>query len=265
MANPQQPKLGTVYSFTDSLANRYYYEDLYLIKPNLLLILKANRYEFLDISDPKELRILSQHPIQPEQLIIGNYYGYPSPVIIQQNNQQLIFSLNQRHIDIFDIGAARPKHLSMFDLGRDIGIWGWKGSQGLISAQFMVHQQRLYTLYPDALGSVRIWDISQPSQPKQLAIWTSSDFRPQRLLLHPTQAKAHYQSAAAISETKIIHKIEWLDMTDPAQPIVFHEWQYEQPSNFAKNTFIWSLPMALLPETNTLAVGLGDKGVVFLR
>ncbi|MCW1968607.1 MAG: hypothetical protein KIH69_010880 [Anaerolineae bacterium] len=256
LANPQDPKLGAIYSTANWLKRccdidyTLYgtFEDSFLIKPNVLLILKTGQYEFLDISNPKEVRILSQHPIRDEQLITHDQAKYPTTAMIQQNNQQLIFSLNHRHIDIFDISAERPKHLSMFDLGRDIFInWG-KNTHTTILAKFSVHQQRLYTFYRG--GEVRVWDISKPSQPEQLAIW---EFSVDRFLLHPAQAKAYFTSGETIG---------WLDIADPALPILLKTWKPEWPS---RRVSFDIASMALISNTSTLAVGLGVDGIVFLR
>lgn len=268
LADPQQPKLGAVYSDIKPFDISKGYRTIFMIKPNLLLIPQTTAYVFLDITNPSNIRIVKQHSISETQILLVPGLPGPVPTIIQQTDQRLMISMNLRHIDIFDISANLPTHLSMFDLGRDVTLAnrGW-----LMPAmpKFTIYQQQLYVLYPDYLGSVRIWDISQARQPKQLAILTtdaSAIYPPLSMLIHPTQPKLLLESAKVIIDAKIIRKFEWIDMSSPSQPVIYHQWQHEQsigPGYYYN--FVYSLPMSFIPNTDTLAIGLGDDGVVFMR
>ena len=128
-------------------------------------------------------------------------------------------------------------------------------------------------------GSLRIWDLKQLNQPKELGIWETLGFEPrklrfgdknQRLYLYRTR----YQELAPLGLEggytsryyQVTWQIQWIDIHDLVHPILFHEWDYTQVvccSSYG-DMFQPLLPEAITSD-NTWVISLGKEGVIFLR
>lgn len=282
---PEHPTLDGIYEFEHLIGqyNNPWYDTASFFpvipKPNLMLIARNSRYEFLDIHDPSQIRVLNQQPISYTQL------SQPlAPKIIYQDQQYLYLTLDQRHVDIFDIlASSSPKYLTQFDLGRDLPRAISKGPPPVIPPTFLINDQVLYVIYDRGSdkngGSLRIWDLKQLNQPKELGIWETPGFEPrklrfgdknQRLYLYRTRYQELEPLGLEVGYTsryyQVTWQIQWIDIHDLVHPIIFHAWDYTRVvcCSVYGDMFQPLLPEAITSD-NIWVISLGEEGLIFLR
>jgi len=282
---PEYPILDGIYEFEHIIGqfNTPWYDTASFFpvipKPNLMLIVRNSRYELLDIHDPSQITVLNQQPISHTKL------SQPlAPKIIYQDQQYLYLTLDQRHVDIFDILVSNsPKYITQFDLGRDLPRAISKGPPPVIPPTFLINNGVLYVVYERGGdkngGSLRIWDLKQLNQPKELGIWETLGFEPrklrfddhnQRLYLYRTRYQEvetlGFEGGYTSHYYQVTWQIQWIDIHDLVHPILFHEWEYTRVvccSGYG-DMFQPLLPEAIASD-HTWVISLGEEGLIFLR